>query len=163
MGVPKSIKCTARVKESADRLRREYVEGEGEGTPQVSGVPEGWDGLILRRGFPAGVDRDRVPFPESRPSGYLIGVEMGWHPEGDWLWPPPLQPGQWNRVVIDCGKGTVRVSVNNHLVNEITGLNLKKGRIAFASQWSEYDIHRIIVQPRQPDNQPEKPADKGRP
>jgi hypothetical protein len=200
MGVPNRITCTAKVKESPDRLRREFVGGDAKETPQATFVPEEWKNLILRRDFPAGVDRDgpaflvgapikdtanlavnvwssvaQCQFQQSVGAGtipYLVAaarsafrargitVEKGFHPEGDPLIRPPYQPGAWNRVVIECGKGTVSVSINRKKVNEITGLNLKKGRIAIGSQLNEYEIGKIVIEVKEPDRPPEKDAEK---
>ncbi len=196
MGVQNRITCKARIKESDDRLRREYVGGDAKEIPLTTFDPEEWDGLILRRGFPVGVDRekpggflagtpirDRATLAESlwssigqaqlqqstgvSPTPALVGmaqavfratgiqVEKGFHPLGDPLHRPPLGPGQWNRVVIESNKGTVSVSINRRRVNEISGLNLRKGRIAFASQWNEYEIGKIVLEVKEPDPPPE--------
>jgi hypothetical protein len=203
MGVPNRVTCMARVKESPDRLRREFVVGDVQQTAQASSVPEEWNGQILRRDFPAGVGKDSGAFlvgvsirdsatlavnawssaahgqfqqaVGAGPTPYLveaaasairangIKVEKGFHPEGDRLLPPPYNPGDWNKLEIQCSKGTVSVNINRKRVNEITGLNLKKGRVAFASQWNEYEIGKIEIERMEPDRPPEKGAEKGRP
>jgi hypothetical protein len=142
---------------------REYVGESAEPTLQETGVPRQWSDYILRLNFP--------------PNAYLgrgnnfvgEGVVSGWHPDGDPAIKtvrPPYRPGEWNKVRIDCIKDTVRVVVNTKLVNEITGLNLRKGRIGFASQGAEYEIGQIDVEIKTPEKEaekdPEKPPRKGR-
>jgi hypothetical protein len=125
-GAQGKITGRARVKESPDKRRREYVGGNGPLLPQASGEP-GWNGLILRLGFPEPKD---------------VKDFKGWHPPGD----PAiadLKPNQWNKVMIESHKGAIKVFVNNKLVNEIAGLNLKKGRIGFTSHQADYSIGRI--------------------
>jgi hypothetical protein len=152
MGTPGRIQGVAKVKESPDRLRRTFIGGDGEGIPQSSSVPAKWDRVINNLGFPDDMERDD--------RGFLVGVSTGYRPEGDPTHKPPLEPGFWNRVVIDCTRDAIRVTVNRTLVNEITGLNLRKGRIGIASQWAEYDVHQVNVELHQTDKPAEKPADK---
>jgi hypothetical protein len=129
MGTPGRITCTARVKESPDRFRRDYVGRDSPRVPQTSGQPPAWNGTIYRLGFPT-----------------EIQDVQGWHPEGDPTLKPPYQPDHWNRLRIDFHNETITVHINQKLVNEITGLNLKQGRIAFASQLAEWHIGWIDLE-----------------
>lgn len=146
---PNRIKCKARATESPDRLYRIFVGGDAPELPQVTGTPPAWKGLIHRLGFPEGVQRDDT--------GAVVGFPKGWHPEGDPALPgPPYKEDQWNRVVVECNKGTITVTVNRQLVNAITGLNVTKGRIAFASRWNEYEIQRVELELKRPEPSAEK-------
>ncbi len=130
MGAPGKVKCIAKVKEIPDKSSpwREYVGGNLPGLPQVTGEPPGWGGFIYRSGMPAEVEDVK-----------------GWHPPGDPEF-ADLQPGQWNKVMIESRQGTIKVFVNNRLVNEITDLNLRKGRIGFTSLMADYSLGRIELE-----------------
>jgi hypothetical protein len=73
---------------------------------------------------------------------------------------PPYKPGEWNKVGIDCIQDTARVTVNHKVVNEITDLNLKKGKIGFSSQGAEYEIGQIDVERKRPEK--DRPTEKDR-
>lgn len=122
------LTALARAKESPDRRRREFVGGAATELRQVTGEPEGWDGTIWRKGFP--------PF---------LNDTKGWRPPGD-----PTNPNRraWNNLLIECAGGTLRVFVNNKLQNELTDLNVRKGRIGFTSQLADWQIERIALKPR---------------
>jgi hypothetical protein len=68
MGAPDRIKCSARIKEEGDRLRRFFVGGSAEEKPQVSGALQGWDGVNHRLHFPEEVLRYK--------DGFLRGEEV---------------------------------------------------------------------------------------
>jgi hypothetical protein len=153
-GVPKSISCRAAAKEAPDRLRRFVIGPDGKEVPQVLGVPPAWQGIIQRLGFPEDIVRDS--------EGYLVGVKPGWRPSGDPTWAPPYKENQWNRVVISCHNDTVTVTVNGKLVNEITGLNVTKGRLAIASQGSELEIVRCDITSRQSERHLDRPPETSR-
>ncbi len=77
-------------------------------------------GLPLASGEPAGWD------------GILYPLAT---PEGN-----PVKPGDWHKILVNCDGDTLRVSVNNKLVNEIKGLNVKKGRVGFAAQHAAFTL-----------------------
>jgi hypothetical protein len=177
---PGNMQGVARVKESPDRLRREYVGGDAKEFPQVSGEPEGWDGYLLRRDFPADVRfdsknnlvRDGLPVAALVGGGPAAGspdlfgepLPVGYHPDRDPTIPkvsPPYEGNEWNVLRVDCIKDTVRVTINGKRVNEITGLNVKKGKIAINSALGEYEIGKLDVEFLKQDR-PEKGSEKGR-
>jgi hypothetical protein len=130
MGAPGKVKGIAKVKEIPRKtsLWRAYVGGNLPGLPLVTGEPPEWGGFICRLGMPEEIEDVK-----------------GWHPPGD----PEiadLQPGQWNKVMIECHQGAIKVFINNKFVNEITDLNLRKGRIGFASTLADYSIGRIELE-----------------
>jgi hypothetical protein len=112
-GSPGKIQCSAKMKESSNKLRREYVGGEIFGLPLVSGEPAGWNGSLTRLA----------------PS------------EGD-----PAKPGDWNKVLVTCDGDTLSVAVNDKLVNEIKGLNIKKGRVGFTAQHADYTLGKVELE-----------------
>jgi hypothetical protein len=65
---------------------------------------------------------------------------------------------------IDCRKGGLIVSQGAgtnapKLLNEITDLNLTRGRIAFLTQGAELEIRKFTIELHRAD----KPAEKGKP
>jgi hypothetical protein len=113
------------VKESNNRLRRDFYEGKETDfkLPVKAGDPKGWDGTIHRLGFPPEVAKD----------------QLGWRPPGDPTRPDP----EWNELLIIADGDKVTVNVNNKRVNEILGLNLKKGHIVFTSNYADYHLGKI--------------------
>jgi hypothetical protein len=57
------------------------------------------------------------------------------------------QPGQWNRMVINCFRDSVRVWVNNDLVNSGYGCTATKGRIALQAEGAEVEFRKVTVTP----------------
>jgi hypothetical protein len=165
--LPGTVQCKARVKESPDRLRRDYVGGDAPELPHVIGDPEKWPGGIFRRGFPADVtyggradvvcDGLVAGALGGSPFGWVAHTRLvigkGWHPDGDPTIKkatPPYGPNDWNRVRLECIKGRLTVFVNQKRVNEVTDLNLTKGKIAISSQMAEYEIGLIDVDVKPP-------------
>jgi hypothetical protein len=177
--LPGTLHCMARVKESPDRHRRQYIGPDAPEVRQESGDPEGWIGGIFRRGFPADMSYRSGTGCDGLVAGSLGGGAFawavrtrnpvfpvagpGWHPDGDpaiKTVKPPYKPGEWNRVRIECIKGRLTIFVNGKRVNEVTDLNLAKGKFAIASQWSEYEIGKIEVEIKAPEKASEKPPEK---
>jgi hypothetical protein len=46
---------------------------------------------------------------------------------------PPYESNEWHKVRVECLQGRIRVLVNRKLVNDLTGLNSRKGRICWFS------------------------------
>jgi hypothetical protein len=138
LGGQRTIQCVGRVKENRvgenKQLRRIYVGGETQGIRLINGEPEGWRSMIWR-----------LDFPENVPVSEVLNTQ-GWHPAGD-----PFRPKEWNKLRIDCNKGTITVRVNQQIVNEITDLTQTRGRICFSSQHAEWHIGRINFEPRPPE------------
>jgi hypothetical protein len=113
------------VKESNNRHRRDFYEGKETDfkLPVKAGDPTGWDGTIHRLGFPEGMAKD----------------QLGWRPPGDPTKPDP----EWNELLIIADGDKVTVNVNNQRVNEILGLNVKKGHIIFTSNHADYSLGKI--------------------
>ncbi len=188
---PRSLTCQARVKERLGG-KLEYLGTEGDPLALESGVDPRlgdhhvpWQNFIFRRGFPEDHRlRQNTPSADRITQAALIGgspvaahpnlfgefAPLGWHPQGDpaiATVKPPYKRGEWNKVIIDCNKDVIRVTVNETLVNEIYGLNLKKGKLGFTSQGAEYEIRQIDVEiksPEQPEKEPTpvKDTKKGR-
>jgi hypothetical protein len=55
--------------------------------------------------------------------------------------------GEWNTMVIECYKNTVKVWVNGTLVNEGTDCTANKGQIALQAEGSEVEFKKLILQP----------------
>ncbi len=131
VGADRKVLCKAKVTESPDKKRRVFDPNVPQPVNLASGEA-GWNGVIARLGFP-------------EPKDYKD--EKGWHPRGDTLL-TDLKPGQWNKVMIEARGASLKVFVNNMVrpVNEIHGLNVKKGRIGFTSNLADYSIGRITVE-----------------
>ncbi|MCH8275626.1 MAG: DUF1080 domain-containing protein [Armatimonadetes bacterium] len=51
--------------------------------------------------------------------------------------------GEWNRLVIECRKDTVKVWMNGDLVNDGTGCSAVKGQIALQSEGCEVEFRKV--------------------
>ncbi len=131
-GLPSKIKGIAKAKEihtANNTIMREYVGGNAPLLPLVSGEPR-WHGGLNRLGY----------------AGYSVYKDVkGWRPSGD---PTFADPAKTNKVTIESRNGHLKVFINAKLVNEITGLNVKKGRIGFTSQQADYSLGRIELEVR---------------
>lgn len=54
--------------------------------------------------------------------------------------------GQWNTMVIECVGSSVKVTVNNDLVNEGTNATASRGQIAVQAEGSEVEFRKIQLQ-----------------
>jgi hypothetical protein len=52
-------------------------------------------------------------------------------------------PGEWNTMVIECRGDTIKVWVNDELVNEGTGCTATKGQIALQAEGSEVEFRKL--------------------
>lgn len=57
--------------------------------------------------------------------------------------------GEWNTMVIECRKRTVKIWVNKDLVNSGTNCTADKGQIALQSEGVEVEFRKIILDPFQ--------------
>jgi len=55
--------------------------------------------------------------------------------------------GEWNTMVIECYKDTIKVWVNGILVNEGTNCTATKGQIALQAEGSEVEFKKLELQP----------------
>jgi hypothetical protein len=179
---PGSLTCKARVKERPGGTL-EYLGREGDPISLETGVDPRlnnhtvpWANYVFRLGFPADYRlRANIPSRDRTIQAAVIGgspavahpnlfadwAPLGWHPPGDpaiSTVKPPYKPGEWNKIIIDCNKDVIRVSVNGTLVNEIYGLNLKKGKLGFTSQGAEYEIGQIDVEIKGPEKAEKEPT-----
>lgn len=51
--------------------------------------------------------------------------------------------GQWNNMIIECRKDTVKVWVNGNLVNEGFNATAQKGRIAIQAEGAEVEFKKV--------------------
>jgi hypothetical protein len=56
-------------------------------------------------------------------------------------------PGEWNTARIRCEGGTVKVWINDRLMNEGTGLSAERGAICLQSEGSEVHFRKIELTP----------------
>jgi hypothetical protein len=79
----------------------------------------------------------------------VSGKPVGWNnflyrlasPDGD-----PAKPGDWNKVLVTCDEDVLSVVVNDKTVNEIKGLNIKKGHVGFTSQHADYTLRKVELE-----------------
>ena len=55
--------------------------------------------------------------------------------------------GEWNTMIIECYKDSVKVWVNGVLVNEGTNCTVTKGQIAVQAEGSEVEFKQLDIQP----------------
>ena len=55
--------------------------------------------------------------------------------------------GEWNRMVIECYKNSVRIWVNGDLVNDGFNCTASRGQIAFQAEGSEVECRKIETMP----------------
>jgi len=55
--------------------------------------------------------------------------------------------GEWNTIVIECYKNSVKVWVNGILVNEGTNCTVDKGQIALQAEGSEVEFKKLMLKP----------------
>ncbi len=55
--------------------------------------------------------------------------------------------GQWNRMVIDCHKDSVKVWVNNDLVNAGYRCTATRGQIALQAEGAEVEFRKLLLTP----------------
>jgi hypothetical protein len=55
--------------------------------------------------------------------------------------------GEWNRMVVECLADSVKVWVNNDLVNFGYGCTAQKGRIALQAEGAEVEFRKVELRP----------------
>lgn len=55
--------------------------------------------------------------------------------------------GDWNTMVVECVKDSIRVWVNNDLVNDGYGCTATKGQIALQAEGAEVEFRKVILTP----------------
>ena len=53
--------------------------------------------------------------------------------------------GEWNTMIIDCYKNTIKVWVNDDLVNDGTDCTAEKGQIAIQAEGAEVEFRKIAL------------------
>ncbi len=81
------------------------------------------------------------PLVSGNPAGWNNFLYRLASPDGD-----PGKPGDWNKVLVTCDGDTLSVAVNDKTVNEIKGLNVKKGRVGFTSQHADYTLRKVELE-----------------
>ena len=56
-------------------------------------------------------------------------------------------PGEWNTMIIECAGNTIKVWVNDELVNHGTDCTVEKGQIALQAEGSEVEFRKIELTP----------------
>lgn len=54
-------------------------------------------------------------------------------------------PGEWNTMIIECFKNTIRVWVNGDLANEGTNCTASRGQIALQAEGSEVEFRKVVL------------------
>lgn len=55
--------------------------------------------------------------------------------------------GEWNKMVVECLNNSVKVWVNNDLVNEGFNCTAREGRIALQAEGSEVEFRKVLLTP----------------
>lgn len=55
--------------------------------------------------------------------------------------------GEWNTMIIECGKDEIKVWVNGDLVNHGTNCTVQKGQIALQAEGSEVEFRKVEMTP----------------
>jgi hypothetical protein len=55
--------------------------------------------------------------------------------------------GEWNRMVVECVADTIRVWVNDQLVNLGTNCTATRGQIALQAEGSEVEFRKVVLTP----------------
>jgi hypothetical protein len=77
--------------------------------------------------------------------GYPAGKKNVMLPQ---MGPPNENPaGEWNTNVVVCQGGSVKLSVNGKVMNQITGCNLTSGYIGIQSEGGDMDIRSLTLEP----------------
>jgi Domain of Unknown Function (DUF1080) len=53
--------------------------------------------------------------------------------------------GQWNKMIVECYKNTIKVWVNGALVNEGTNCTASSGQIALQAEGSEVEFRKVVL------------------
>ncbi|MFZ4506216.1 MAG: 3-keto-disaccharide hydrolase [Fimbriimonas sp.] len=82
------------------------------------------------------------------------GPKEKWGVDGDWnrrilnlTDGSEYAPGEWNTMIIECRKNTVKVWVNKDLVNYGTNATAQKGKIALQAEGSEVEFRKLWLEP----------------
>ena len=55
--------------------------------------------------------------------------------------------GEWNKMIIECYKNSIKVWVNGDLVNDGTNCTADKGQIALQAEGSEVEFKKLLLKP----------------
>ena len=55
--------------------------------------------------------------------------------------------GEWNRLIVECYKDSIRVWENGHLVNDGYGCSVTQGQLAFQAEGSEVECRKMELTP----------------
>jgi hypothetical protein len=55
--------------------------------------------------------------------------------------------GEWNKMIIECVKNTIKVWVNGDLVNEGFNSTASKGQIALQAEGAEVEFRKVLLKP----------------
>jgi Domain of Unknown Function (DUF1080) len=53
--------------------------------------------------------------------------------------------GEWNKMIVECFKNTIKVWVNGDLVNEGTDCTASRGQIALQAEGSEVEFRKVVL------------------
>jgi hypothetical protein len=124
-------------------------EGD-EGSLRLFGEPDRIKAKCkCKEGGPKGQHRDYDPSFFAQPvSSTPVGVSGGTiHRLGFPEKAPAKDPGEVNKLEILCDGNKLTVKLNDKIVNELTDLNVRKGKIALTSEHAEFFVERFQVQP----------------
>ena len=97
--------------------------------------------LLGLRGFPiTGGGQPRWFERDSQVAGRISGVKKAVDAE--------KPAGEWNRVEIEARGGSYLVRLNDQVVNEVTGVEVKPGPIGLQSEGGEVHFRHVVLTPR---------------
>jgi len=53
--------------------------------------------------------------------------------------------GQWNTMIVECKANTIKVWVNNDLVNDGYNCTASKGNIALQAEGAEVEFRKVLI------------------
>lgn len=91
------------------------------------------------RGFPIAGGQPRWFEKDSAIAGKISGVKKSAAAE--------KPPGEWNRVEIEARADRYTVRINGQLVNEVSGVEVRPGRIGLQSEGGEIHFRGVMLTP----------------
>lgn len=95
--------------------------------------------VIGLQGFPIKGGQERWFERDSKIAGKITGVK------GKLVAEKP--PGEWNRVELEARDGRYTVTLNGELVNDVTGVEVRAGRIGLQSEGGEIHFRGVELTP----------------
>lgn len=95
--------------------------------------------VIGLQGFPIAGGQERWFEKDTKIAGKVTGVK------GKVVAEKP--PGEWNRVELEARDGRYTVTLNGELVNDVTGVEVRAGRIGLQSEGGEIHFRGVELTP----------------